>query len=312
MRRTTFLLLISLIICWKGYSQSNIRINNYWDNTYYINPASIFTEYQYAVSVAGRKQWLEFPGAPQTSYATFTARLYTNRIKHSPIGQIGFKIYHDKIGYTSTITLSPSYAYWVRLSYRWLMSLGLAYKIRNVNYNFSKANTGTTVGDPTLYENETSWGGNNADIGVEFIGNSILIGASSQNLFSLLSDKDANDYQSNVSFIYTMYRVEIDMYFELFLGVCAIKNESLYQAELKASVNYHTRRFRGLGAGIFFRTKKDFGIMGEILLSKSLKLACSYNYNVSGVRHSSYGTPEILLVWKFGKIKNCGCEEFYK
>ena len=49
-----------------GNAQYNIRINNILDNSYYINPAVVNDEYQSVLSIAARKQWIGFPGAPST------------------------------------------------------------------------------------------------------------------------------------------------------------------------------------------------------------------------------------------------------
>jgi len=57
-----------------GFSQSNIRLNDYWENTYYINPASIYSLYQYTASAGARMQWIGFAGAPNTGFFTTTVR----------------------------------------------------------------------------------------------------------------------------------------------------------------------------------------------------------------------------------------------
>ena len=65
-----FILLICTFQLTSG--QSNTRMNNYWDNTYYINPAAVNSKYATVVSVVARKQWFGVDGAPTTFFASGT------------------------------------------------------------------------------------------------------------------------------------------------------------------------------------------------------------------------------------------------
>ena len=292
-----------------GFSQSNIRLNNYWENTYYINPASINSAYQFMTSGAARKQWIGFPGAPSTEYFTFVSRFYTNKTQETQIGQIGIKIYHDKIGYTTFLNISPSFSYSVRMYNDWRINFGVAYKIQNISYDFSHAITEKNA-DPVLDVIETNWGGNNADLGIEFISNYLVLGISSQNLMSLFNSE--NNLQTNTNFLYGMYKKEIDSFFNLMLGICAINNQNIYQGEFNVSGIIHSKKLPVFQLGMFYRTDKELGALFGLDLSKALRLAISYDYHIGDISYSSFGTPEVLLIWKFGKLENCDCETLFK
>ena len=290
-----------------GFSQSNIRLNNYWENTYYINPASIYSEYKFIASVAGRKQWIEFPGAPNTEYILAAARINTQ--KNIQVGQIGIKAFRDEIGYTKLINISTSYSYSIRLKKNLLMNLGIAFSFQQVSYDMTQSKL-ETIGDPVIgmIENQKS---NNADLGVEFIGKSILIGAASQNLGSLFTSE--NKLQTNSSFLYVMHRERIENSFYIQSGICAIKNEKLNQLELNVSGFLNPKNIPNIfQLGVFYRTRNEFGVLLGIDLNESVRLACSYDYNVSGISHNSIGTSELMLIWKFGKLPDCKCRELYK
>ena len=304
---------ISIILfafwCLLGFSQSNIRINNYWENTYYINPASMYSDYQFVASGAARKQWMGFPGAPETQYLTFAARIFTNKTQSNPMGQLGVKIYHDIIGYTEFINISPSYSYSARLNTKSLLNMGVSYKIQSVTYDIAKA-TLQSDGDPIMGGVETKWSDHNADVGVEFVGNALLVGASVQNLMSLfIKDKYL---QTNSNFLYGMYRADIDDYFNLLLGVCAINNKNIYQGEFNVSGILKAKKLPVMQLGVLYRTKKETGVLFGVDLSENVRLACSYDYHFGDISHGSYGTPEVLLIWKFNKLKDCDCEELFK
>ena len=296
-------------MCLIGFSQSNIRLNNYWENTYYINPASISSGYQYLASGAARRQWMGFPGAPDTEFLAFVARMYTNKTQDTQIGQIGFKLYHDLIGYTNLTSVSPSYSYSLRMVNNWRVNFGVAYKIQSYFYDTSKATVDVT-GDPLIRASEVTWTGHNADVGIELVANSFLLGAVSQNLMSFFSDE--NNMQTNANLLYGMYRTNLDGFFDMLFGICAIKNETLYQTEFNVSGMLDSRNMPDIQLGILYRTKKEVGVLFGIDLVPTVRLACSYDYHVGDISHSSYGTPEILLTWKFDKLGNCECEDLFK
>ena len=260
-------------------------------------------------SGAARKQWIGFPGAPSTEYFTFASRFYTTKTQETQVGQIGIKVYHDKIGYTTFLNISPSFSYSLRMYNDWRINFGVAYKIQNISYDFSMANT-EEERDPTLDGIETKWGGNNADFGIEFISNYVVLGVSSQNLMSLFNSE--NNLQTNTNFLYGMYKKEIDSFLSLLLGICAIKNENIYQGEINVSGVVRTKNLPVFQLGFFYRTTKEIGALFGVDLSKTVRLAVSYDYHVGDISHSSFGTPEILLLWKFGKLENCDCESLFK
>jgi type IX secretion system PorP/SprF family membrane protein len=307
MKNTGFLIIFNLIGL-IGFSQSNIRLNNYWENTYYINPASVYNEYKFVASVAGRKQWIGFPGAPDTEYFTFAAHI--NNKKNTSISQLGIQIFRDNIGYTQLINISPSYSHLVRFNdNRIRMSLGFAYKVQSLTYDMSRAHT-QTPDDPSIYENETRLIAHNVDLGVELVNNLFVIGAASQNLLSLFIKE--NKLQTNSNFLYGMFKLNIDDYFHLLPGISAIYNENWVQMEFKMSVLMNSKNHIDFQLGVFYRTLNEFGILFSMDLNDSMRLACSYDYDVGGISRSSAGTPELMLIWKFGKIRGCQCSELYK
>jgi len=299
-----------------GFSQSNIRLNNYWENTYYINPASIYSEYQFVASAAARKQWIGFPGAPETEYLTFAARVFTNKTQNNQVGQFGLKAYHDIIGYTEFINVSPSFSFSVKWDTKLLINFGAAYKIQSITYDKSKITLQSDDYlkpeiDPVVHELNGRWITHNADIGVEFVGNSRLAGVSVQNLMSLFN-KDTTKLQTNSNFIYVMQRIEIDDYFNVLLGACAINNKNLFQGEFSVSGILKARKLPVMQLGVFYRTKKETGVLFGVDISSALRLAISYDYHIGDISHNSFGTPEVMLIWKFGRLRDCDCEELFK
>ena len=159
MKKTIYILLLNLLsIIVVG--QSNIRINNFLENLYYINPAAIDDESKAVFSMTARKQWLGFPGAPSTIYATGTT--YLDKL-HT---QFGLKVFNDKIGISNTFNVGLSYAYSVKLQYKWKLHLGLAANFQNLSYDLSDLNS-VYVDDPSFYSKLLKANNYNSDLGAQ-------------------------------------------------------------------------------------------------------------------------------------------------
>ena len=102
-------------------AQSNIRLNNFWENTHYINPASTNEEYIGELSMAARQQMAFYgSGAPGTFFGSAT--LVSERTRT----QWGMNIFQDKIGYTQTHDFNLSYTYTIYLAHYWHLHLILS------------------------------------------------------------------------------------------------------------------------------------------------------------------------------------------
>lgn len=314
MKNVLFILLFDLL-CLAGFSQSSLRLNDYWENTYYINPSSINSPYQYTASTATRLQWRGFSGAPVTGFLTTTVRPYPHG--HVQVGQFGLKVFYDEIGYTKLTNISISYAYSVKLKKALLLNLGAAGNFQSLDYDMSKSNL-ETIGDPAIYNTKNDQWDFNPDMGMELIGKKFLIGASSQNVFSLLIKE--NKAQTNTNFLYAMFRLRTSNTLNFQYGICGIQNVDLSQVELKISTIFNRSNNGDLfKVGMAYRTRKEVAFSVGMDLSQLAKnlgnscwLSCRYDYNFSNIRQSSFGTPEILLIWKYGMLFECKCQELFK
>ena len=296
------ILLISLFSIFSVgmWSQSNIRLNNYWDNLYSINPASINNQYTAMVTIADRKQWSGFEGAPNSVFASASAY-----IEHYAT-QVGVKLVRDKIGYTSTSNLGLTYAYAVTLDTEWKLNLGLSGNIHSLSYDLDQINLASTD-DPKVYRVLQNANDFNTDIGFEFVSKSLLIGGSSQNFISLFAPEKNRTYPYT-NFLYTMYRNLSDNMLDFGFGANAIQNRNLYQMELNTTAYLKNYEMEDLFKfGLFYRTKNEMGAILGANLGNSLYVSYSYDFNLGGISHSSLGTHELMLILKLGKIDNCRC-----
>jgi len=276
--------------------QSNIRFNNYWDNVYTINPASINDAYSGSVSMGVRKQWTSFEGAPTTMAAT--GKIYLDRIST----QLGAKIFVEQKGYTSLLDMDFSYANSFYLNNTWKLNLGLDVSYQNLSYDISKI-TFAEEENPDIYDRLLSSNNMNADLGVEINSPNWKIGASSHNFVSVFMPE--NDLHLNTNILYAMYRQNSNDFVNYGFGTTGFQYGNIYQMELSISAfikkNYDSHPFQ---IGAFYRTWRELGLIFGVEFDK-FKVSYSCDFNFGKVMYHSLGTHEVVLTYNFDKIYHC-------
>ena len=289
------ILFLSFILYWlSGYAQYNIRINNILDNSYYINPSVINDEYQALFSIAARKQWIGFPGAPSTFYAT--GSLYMPKTNT----QFGLKVYADNVGYSTITNISASYAYDISLNKEWQLDLGLGASYQCLSYDRGQVNT-MTADDPALYDKLLQQNNYNCDLGLELKNKSWRFGLSGQNILSALFKEE--NILSNANYAYIVYRKKEDQVINLQYGFDAIQYGNIVQMEFSLTSFFKFYDEPDLfHLGIFYRTKSEMGVLLGYNLSETFNLAYSYDFNVSGISQNTVGSHELIISYKLNKI----------
>ena len=290
------ILIISLAVNLNAIrAQYVIKPNNIWNNSYYINPAAINDDYQAAFSMTARKQWIGFPGAPSTYYATGTT--YLSKINT----QFGVKFFSDNIGYSSLTNVSLSYAYDISLNREWQLDMGLSPSYQSLSYDRNQVST-MSADDPTLYQNLLQEDNFNCDLGFELKNKYWRFGASSQNLLSLFLKE--NKVLNNANYLYLVYRKKEDQVVNLQYSVDAIQYGNIFQMEFCVTSYFRFYDESDLfNLGLFYRTKSEMGVLLGYKLSESLNLGYSYDFNVSGISQNTFGSHELVISYNFNKIQ---------
>lgn len=279
-------------------AQSNIRMTNFWDNLYSINPAYVNNKYRSIIDLATRKQWVGFPGAP-TTYM-FTGTLMLDNLNT----QFGIKAFEDIIGYTYTSSFSLSYAYAVNLNEDWRLHLGIAGSYQSLWYDMDKIRVEYPT-DPLVYEKLSRSNHYNADMGMEVASRFLRVGIASQNLFSMFRNNSQD--MVNTNYLYGIYRnFNEESRIEFGGGALGIQTKNLYQMELNFTTYFKDIEQNDLfQAGIYYRTPNEMGVIAGINITKSMYLSYGYDFNVSGISRSSSGTHELMLIIRINKDEEC-------
>ena len=296
MMKKVMLLLLLIVPLWMSGQSNNVRLNNFWGNTYYINPASMNEDYKGLFTIAARNQWLGFAGAPKTLFASGT--LFVNRINT----QFGLKFYADQIGYNTITNASLSYSYMVMLDNDWSIDLGLAGSFQSLSYDRSKVNT-YTADDPALYENLLQSYNYNCDVGAELVNNEWKFGVSAQNLFSPFFK--GNNLQDNINYAYATYRKDTKHIVSVQYGLCATQTRNVLQVESNLTTFFRLDEDRdAFQVSLLYRTRNEMGAILGMNLNSQFHISYSYDFNVSGIARYSTGSHELMLVYRMDKYKH--------
>ena len=298
-----YLLILFSLLCQQMSGQSDIRVSNFWKNPQYLNPATIYDKYVAVFSMAARKQWLGFPGAPITFFASGTT--YLNDF-HT---QLGLIVMQDKLGYTSTSNINFTYAFAILFEQNWQLHLGLRGNFQMLSYDPSKINV-LSENDSEIYHHLKSENSFNSAVGVELTNKSLKIGAASQNIFSLFTPQ--NPLQTNTNFLYGRFRRFSSDIVSFGYGVCGIQYANLLQLEFNSTAYFKLKKNNGLtdkpdvfDIGLFYRTRSEIGVTFGFDLTEFLHLSYSYDYHLGDIRRSSIGTNELMITYNLYKKPVC-------
>lgn len=294
-RKVIATILISTIAC-LSTAQSFSRINNYWDNLYSINPASINDAYLGSASMAVRKQWAGFPGAPTLMQGTATVYFedyYT---------QIGTKILAESKGLAHQLQFDISYTYALLLRNQWVLNMALALNFQNLSYDITEitfpANTIPEVYDRLLVNNNL-----NAGIGFELNYYNYKFGLASQNLITAIKAK--NDLHPNTNIFYAAFREQNSDYANIGLGISLFQQKNIFQGEFNVNAYFKkTMESEKIQLGVIYRTWREAAFLFGVDLDR-FKILYSFDYNFSPIYRHSYGSHEIMLIYNFNRTYRC-------
>jgi len=298
-----FYILVFLCITIPAISQSNIRLNNFWGNTNYINPASIYDKYKAVFSIAAQKQWAGIEGSPTTFFASGTTYLEKYHT------QLGASLVQSTLGYTSITNLNVAYAYALVLRDDWQVHMGLGGNYQSVAYDLSKVCLETDI-DNIATQKLVASGRFNVDMGAELSNKTFKVGVASQNLLSLFPSDI--QLQTNTNFIYAKYHNETNSIVNLGAGICGIQYANLYQMEFNITGYFKNFQNNGLtdkpdlfDLGMFYRTGGEAGLIFGINITDAIHLSYTYDYHFGGIRFGSFGTNELLITFNIRREPMC-------
>lgn len=288
--------LLILAITTQSKAQQDPRYSMYMFNAMSFNPAYAGSLDEVAATLLYRKQWLNFPGAPQT--ASFNI--------HTPIQKenmgLGVSFLNDKAGAITQNYLNMAYSYHLKFKTSRL-SFGLQAVVQNFSAGLSKLQTSQQGNVDNAFNNgDISIYGINFGTGAFYYSNKYFVGLSAPHLLSSNMEKKLNNdpiaaKQGTHAYLTGGYVFTINPILKLKpTALVKYAKNSPIQADINAMVYFYDI----LGLGATYRTNDSFNAMAEFILPKGFRLAYAFDYTLSPLKNYQTGSHEIILQYRFG------------
>jgi type IX secretion system PorP/SprF family membrane protein len=281
------------------FGQADISMTTHWNNRANYNPASIArTEYLYLFGNA-RRQWMGISGSPTT------INLQASEYIHSLKSAFGLSVVNDKIGLTTVMNPTVSYAYRISSNVDFdspALSLGLSAGLFARTINGSSYDP-TDSSDPAISYSDITTYKPDANIGVEYQSKYLIFGVSMTHLLSIGKSSNSSFLNTSHRYVYGIYKNTNSEYYNFSLGTELINRNNLTVVEVNTSVRFKhpTGLYEGprelFDIGLSYRTSQLFSFLAGVNLTKNLRVGYSYEYSFKLGSNQS-GTHEIMLEYR--------------
>lgn len=291
MRLYTCLIVLLLGVGLKA--QQVAQYTQYVFNYFSINPAVAGSKDCLDVRLGFRKQWVGFPGAPTTGWASLHGYL---RPKGKPFVRnrhgIGAFVEADETGPIGYTQFNLAYAYHIQMAKDYYMSLGFFAGVKQQKLN---------IGDVQVLDNTDPALGNDGSVmvfpvispGIWLYSRSGWAGLSIQQLLNNRIPDIGTDSRLTMHFAASGgYRIRMSKYMSL---VPSTLMKFSAGSPLAIDVNAMFEYRRRVGLGVTYRNQDAVAFMVKIPFMKFFTLGYSYDITTSRLRVASSNTHELIL-----------------
>lgn len=297
MKKLIILILLGLPLA--SMAQQDPMYSMYMFNPLAINPAYAGSLDQMQATGLFRRQWANFPGAPQTGTFTF----------HGPVNKenmgLGFSFINDRIGDMQTNGFMGVYAYHLKFK-KSKLSFGLQAGVRNFNLNLTEIKLSPDEQFDDAFSSNLSIWNVNFGTGIFWYSDKWYAGFSIPHLQNnILSDQQFNT--TYVARLRTHYNLTAGYVFKLsptFRLKPSFLIKNVAGAPIQADINANIYWLDVIGFGVSYRTASAFVAMTEIQLTRNLRFGYAFDQAVNGLSGSVGGSHELMLRYEFGFNKN--------
>jgi len=278
-------------------AQQDPMISQYMFNGLFLNPAYAGSHKYISSSLLYRSQWLNFPGAPQTSLLAVDG-LVPSKANNMGLGLI---VAHDQIGATEQTDIFANYAYQLRLG-KGKLAFGM--KAGASNYIFKS--DGVTVwdaNDAVFTGRRTAWLPK-VGAGLYYFTDRWYAGLSVPTLVAYDAHHDFTFDVNKGTFVNRHYYLTGGYVFTLSPTV-KLKPSMLLKylpsAPVEADINLNLLYREKFWVGASYRSQDAVVIMLEYQSNARFRIGYAFDYSTSKIRKYSAGTHEIMIGYDFGK-----------
>jgi type IX secretion system PorP/SprF family membrane protein len=295
MKRFCTAILLLGLISYSGLSQQDPITSQYMFSTLTFNPGVAGTSGMICATAVNRQQWLGFDGAPSTTVFNISAPI--SRINSG----VGLVVESDNIGFDKDINLAAAYSYLMELGSSKLgigIYLGMVNKTLDPSWEIPDGDHFTPPDqDPLIPTNKESVVAFDAGAGVYLRNDKYYLAAS----VTHINQPDIK-YTKGLSYISRHYYVTAgytlqlpDPALELLPSVFAYSDGKIIQATVTSLVRYNKK----VWGGVSYRAGDSvIGLIG-IELFNGIRIGYSYDFPLSDIRKSTYGSHEFMVNYCF-------------
>ncbi len=296
--KKTFLIILVALCGLKLSAQQDPQYTMYMFNMMSINPAYAGSKDNTDITLLFRKQWVNYPGAPQTISFNAHTPIYFDKMG------LGMSLINDKLGIMNHNIVNLAYAYHLRFK-KSMLSFGLQASFTQLTSNLSSLKiddpNNTPVSDNAFNQNLSQLDFK-AGAGLFLFSNNGYIGISSPRLadakLSGTSSGTVVPYKSAPHiFMAAGYVFNLSAKHKL-------KPSTLIKfttgAPLEFDLNCNLYFYEVFGIGVSWRSFDSMDAIMEYKINKNLKIGYAYDYTLTNLGKYTSGSHEIMLNWQFG------------
>ncbi len=255
-----------------------------------INPAYVGSRSDLSMGVLGRKQWVDFNGAPETQSFFANARLIDGLA-------MGVSVLHDKIGLAEETSFTTDVSYTVVTTPHTRLALGLKAGFSNFSNNLSQGITPDGDINPDLTGAYPNMG-----FGAFYYTRHFYAGLSVPQIFKTPKFRlDHDEYQTELTkeanyFATAGYVFEINENIKLKPSTFIKLTQSL---PLSVDVNTSILIYNKLEFGASYRWNDSFSALAAIRVANQFRIGYTYDHTTTDLGNFNSGSHEIMLLFDF-------------
>ena len=296
MKKLIYILLIFVALPSSLLSQQVPLYSQYMFNDFVLNPAVAGTKDFYEAKAMSRFQWAGIIDAPQTVSLSFNGPHATK-----PMGFGGY-LYNDVTGPTSRTGLYGTYAYNIGLGRNIRLSMGLSFGILQNTIDGTKI-TLHDLNDPALKEAVTSSVVPDASLGVYAYHENWFAGFSAFQLFS--NNLKVYDEKNGLNKLKRHYFITAGYLFPLsdFVIEPSLILKGMLNVPIQIDLNLRVTYMETAWLGVSYRSQDAIAILGGYIHKKKYYFGYAYDITISDFRYYNSGSHEIMIGFRFNKLK---------
>ena len=264
-----------------------------------INPAYAGARDGLSVVASVRNQWSGFDGAPKNSCISLHGPVLNKHIG------VGLTIINDEMGPRNLLGVYGNFAYILKLSNKWKMSMGVNAGYNRFQFNFGKLNFKTTENNIAFTQTQ-NYGALDINAGIYLRTNSFFIGMS----FTHIAAKKIYDLPLSNNGGSISYRLRTHNFFTLGKSF-KLSDNAIFAPTLlfksvdnskQMDINLNFFLYKKLWLGAFVKGGYGPGFLFQYYITNKLRVGYSYDTGLVNARRLG-GSHEIMIGFDFSGTK---------